>query len=183
MIAFINDRYSGTAGKTIKGFVFVFLTFLVSLNVFYIIGLFEIVEPMSYISGRVGRDEYIEKHRPEYAAINYANHNISDNAKIMCMFLGNRSYYSDREVVFRYNLVPKAALQEYSSEKILIDLKKRKITHILIRYDLFSKWLQDNYSEREKEVINKFFKKHTSLLFSKNGHGLYQLKNHTFVDS
>jgi len=182
MIAVINDRYSGAAGNIIKGFVFVFLTFLVSLNVFYIIGLFKTVEPMSYISGRVGRDEYIEKHRPEYAAINYGNHNIPDNAKIMCMFLGNRSYYSDREVVFKYNLVPKAALQVYSPEMIFINLKKRKITHLLVRYDLFGKWVGDNYNEREKEVINKFFKNHTSLLFSKNGHGLYKLKNHTFED-
>jgi len=182
MIAVINDRYSGAARKTIKGFVFVFLTFLVSLNVYYIIGLFKIVEPMSYISGRVGRDEYIEKHRPEYAAINYANHNISDNAKIMCMFLGNRSYYIDREVVFHYNLVSKAIIKKDSPERLFINLKKRKITHLLIRYDLFSKWVEDNYNEREKEVINKFFRKHTSLLFSKNGHGLYQLENHTFED-
>jgi hypothetical protein len=183
IIAVINDRYLGTAGKTIKGFVFVFLTFLVSLNAFYIIDLFKIVEPMSYISGRAGRDEYIEKYRQEYAAINYANHNTPDNVKIMCMFLGNRSYYIDREVVFNYNLATKEVIREDSSEKILIDLKKRKITHLLIRYDLFSKWLQDNYSEMEKEVINKFFKKHTSLHFSKNGHGLYQLKNHAFEES
>jgi hypothetical protein len=183
IIAVINDRYLGTAGKTIKGFVFVFLTFLVSLNAFYIIDLFKIVEPMSYISGRAGRDEYIEKYRQEYAAINYANHNTPDNVKIMCMFLGNRSYYIDREVVFNYNLATKEVIREDSSEKILDDLKKRKITHLLIRYDLFKKWLQDNYSDREKEVVIKFFRKHTSLLFSKNGHGLYQLKNHAFEES
>jgi len=180
IIAVINDRYSGTAGKTIKGFVFVFLIFLVSLNVFYIIGQFRIVQPMSYISGRVERDEYIEKYRPEYAVINYANHNIPDNAKILCMFLGNRSYYSDREVVFNYSLASKAVIQKDSSEKIFINLKKRKITHLLIRYDLFNKWIQDNYNGREKEVIRQFFKKYVKLLYSKNEHGLYRLKNHAF---
>jgi len=183
IITVIKKKYSGNTRALLKGFVFVFVAFLVSLNAAYIIKQFNIIDPIRYITGRLVRDEYIEKYRPEYAAINYANNNTPDNAKIMCMFLGNRSYYSDREVVFRYDLVPKAALREYSSEKILIDLKKRKITHLLIRYDLFSKWLQDNYSEMEKEVINKFFKKHTSLLFSKNGHGLYQLKNHAFEES
>ena len=183
MITAINKRCSETFAKILKGCVIVFITFLVSLNAFYIIGLFKVVEPMSYISGRVGRDEYIEKYRPEYAVINYANHNIPSNAKIMCMFLGNRSYYIDREVVFSYGLASKEVIQEYSSEKILVDLKKRNITHLLVRYDLFSKWLQDNYNEREKEVINNFFKKYTNLIFSKNGHGLYRLKNHTFEDS
>ncbi len=183
IVAAINDRYSGTAGKTIKGFVFVFVAFLVSLNAVYIIKQFNIIDPISYISGRVGRDEYIEKYRPEYSAISYANHNTPVNAKIMCMFLGNRSYYIDREVVFSYDLASKAVIQEKTSKKILDDLKKRNITHLLVRYDLFNKWLQDNYNEREKEVIRKFFEKHTSLILSKNGHGLYQMKNHIFEDS
>ena len=175
IIAAINERYSGTAAKSLKGFVFVFMTFLVSLNVFYIIDLFKIVKPMSYIDGRLGRDEYIEKYRQEYAAINYANKNLPDNAKVQCMFLGNRSYYIDREVVFDYSLASKAVIQEESPERIFINLKKRKITHLLIRHDLFNKWLQDNYNEREKEVISHFFKNHVELIYSKNGHGLYQL--------
>jgi len=179
----INKRCSETVTKILKGCVIVFITFLVSLNAHYIIGLFKIVEPMSYISGRLGRDEYIEKYRPEYAVINYANHNIPDNAKIMCMFLGNRSYYIEREVVFNYSLASKAVIQKDSSKKILNDLKKRKITHLLIRYDLFKKWLQDNYTEEDKEVIRQFFKNYVKLLYSKNGHGLYRLKNHTFEDS
>ena len=184
IIAAINERYSGTAAKTLKRCVIVFMAFLVSLNVFYIIDLFKIVKPMSYIDGRVGRDEYIEKYRPEYAVIKYANENtIPDNAKVQCMFLGNRSYYIDREVVFSYGLASKAVIQENSSKKISDDLKKRKITHLLIRHDLFNKWLQDNYNEREKEVISHFFTNHVELIYSKNGHGLYQLENHTVEDS
>jgi 4-amino-4-deoxy-L-arabinose transferase-like glycosyltransferase len=183
VVDFIDKKCSETVAKILKGCVIVFIAFLLSLNVFYIIGLFKIVDPMSYISGRVGRDEYIEKHRPEYAAINYANYNISANAKIMCMFLGNRSYYIDKEVVFSYGLASKAVIQKDSSKKILDDLKKRKITHLLIRYDLFNKWVQDNYSDREREVISNFFKNHVELIYSKNGHRLYRLKNHTFEDS
>ena len=159
------------------------MAFLVSLNAIYIIGMFKIVKPMSYIDGRVGRDEYIERYRPEYAVIKYANENIPDNAKIQCMFLGNRSYYIDREVVFNYNLASKAVIQEESPERIFTNLKKRKITHLLVRYDLFNKWSHDNYSDREKEVISNLFKNHVELIYSKNGHGLYRLKNHTFEDS
>jgi len=182
IVVFINEKHSETARNTLKGFVFAFMAFLLSLNAIYLIEQFKIIEPISYIGGRVGRDEYIEKYRPEYAAINYANHNIPANAKILCLFLGSRSYYIDREVVFSYGLASKAVIQKDSSKKILDDLKKRKMTHLLIRYDLFSKWLQDNYNEKEKEVIRKFFKKYTSMIFAKNGHGLYRLKKQAIED-
>jgi len=182
IISAIGDKYSGTTEKTLKGLVFAFMAFLLSLNAIYLIEQFKIIEPISYISGRVGRDEYIEKYRPEYAAIKYANHNIPTDAKILCLFLGNRGYYFDRQIAFSFDLVSKAVLQEGASDKILVDLERRRITHILVRYDLYNKWLQDNYNNREKEVINKFFKKHTNLIFSKNGHGLYRLENHIFED-
>ena len=101
----------------------------------------------------------------------------------MCTFLGTRSYYIDREEVFSYGLASKAVIQKDSSKKILNDLKKRKITHLLIRYDLFNKWSDDNYSNKEKEIIRQFFKNHVKLLYSKNEHGLYRLKNHKVANS
>ena len=182
IITVINKKYSGNTRALLKGCVLSVVAFLLSLNVVYIVEQFRIVKPMSYISGRVGRDEYIEKYRPEYAAINYVNNNTSDDAKILCLFLGNRGYYFDREIAFSFDLVSKVILQESSSDKTLVDLEKRRITHILVRYDLYNRWLHDNYNNREKEVIRIFFKKHTKLIFSKNGHGLYRLKNQTFED-
>ncbi|MBT8351146.1 MAG: glycosyltransferase family 39 protein [Deltaproteobacteria bacterium] len=182
IVAFINNKYSKTVGKKIIGCVFVFMAFLLSLNIVYLIDQFRITEPMSFIAGRVDRDEYIEKYRPEYAAINYANLNLPVNAKILCLFLGNRGYYFDRKNAFSLDLVSKTILRENSSEKILVELEGKSITHILARYDLFSQWLQDNYSDRERKVVNKFFRTHTSLIFSKNGHGLYQLKKQVIED-
>ncbi|MDY6791272.1 MAG: glycosyltransferase family 39 protein [Thermodesulfobacteriota bacterium] len=182
IVAFINDKYPGTTGKKIKGIFFAFMAFLLSLNIAYIISQFRIVEPISYISGRVERNKYIEKYRPEYATINYANLNLPVNAKILCLFLGHRGYYFDRKIAFSFDLVSKEILREHSSEKILIELEGKGITHVLARYDLFSKWLQDSYSDKEKEVVKIFFKTYTSLIFSKNGHGLYQLKKQMVED-
>jgi len=182
IITVIHKKYSENTRAILKGCVFAIVVFLLSFNIFYIIGQFRIVQPMSYICGRVGRDEYIEKYRPEYATINYANHNIPANAKILCLFLGNRGYYFDREITFSFDLASKVVFQEGSSDKILVDLERRRITHILVRYDLYNNWLQDNYNNREKEVINKFFKKHTNLILSKNGHGLYRVKNQSVED-
>ncbi len=183
IITVINKKYSRNTKVLLKGCIFAFVAYLVSLNAFYIIDQFRIVQPMSYISGRVERDEYIERYRPEYGAINYANHNIPTDAKILCLFLGNRGYYFDRQIAFSFDLVSKVVLQEDSSDKILVDLERRRITHILVRYDLFNKWLNDNYNEREKEVVRQFFKNQVELLYSKNGHGLYQLENHKVASS
>lgn len=183
IISAISDKYFGTVKKTLKGFVFLFMAYLLSLNAIYLVEQFKIIEPISYISGRVGRDEYIEKYRPEYAVISYANHNTPDNAKILCLFIGDRRYYFDRQTAFSFDLVSKTVLQEGSTEKTLVDLKSRSITHILIRYDLYNNWIENNYNDREKKAIRQFFKNHVQLLFSKNGHGLYQLKNHSFEDS
>ena len=182
IISAIGGKYSGTREKTLKGFVFAFMAFLLSMNAIYLLEQFKIIEPISYISGRVGRDEYIEKYRPEYAAIHYANHNIPTDAKILCLFLGNRAYYFDREIAFSFDLVSKVVLQEGSSNKIIVDLESRRITHILVRYDMFNKWLNDNYNDIEKKVISKFFKSHVRLLYLKNGHGLYQLKKPAIED-
>jgi hypothetical protein len=177
IIVAINDKYLGTTRNILAGCVTVFVAFLISLNAVYLFKQFKYVAPMGYIKGRVGRDEYIEKYRPEYAAIKYANESISKNAKILCLFLGNRSYYSDREMAFKSNLAPKRVIREDSSDKIMLYLQNESITHLLVRYDLFNKWLLNNFDDAEKVKVKKFFEQYTRLLFSKNGYGLYNFRN------
>ena len=176
----INDKYSETSRKILTGCTLSFVAFLLSLNAFYIIDLFKVVEPLSYISGRVERNEYIEKYRPEYAVIKYANENIPDNAKVQCMFLGNRSYYIDREVVFdiNQNLFQQTVKSANSPGNILLDLNERRITHLLVRYNLFNTWSNNNFDDKEKEMLAKFFKEQVKLLFSKGGYGLFRLGYH-----
>jgi len=177
----INNRCSATSGKICMGSMFVIVSFLIWMNAAYILGQFRYVDPISYISGRVERDEYIERYRPEYSAIKYANKNLPNNAKILCIFLGNRGYYSDREMVFdrNQNLFRKTVKSANSPGKILLDLNKRGITHLLVRYDLFNTWSNNNFDDEEKEMVGEFFKEQITLLFSKGGYGLFRLGSHT----
>ncbi|MCU0736222.1 MAG: glycosyltransferase family 39 protein, partial [Methylotetracoccus sp.] len=69
-------------------------------NLGYILDLFAKVQPIDYLAGRVSRDEYIQRHRPEYAAFRYANRQLPADAKVLGVFLGNRRYYCDRTLVF-----------------------------------------------------------------------------------
>ena len=62
-----------------------------------------------------------------------------------------------------------------TSQNILADLKKQKITHMLIRYDMFNQWTNQQLNNASKKILGGFFKEHTRCLFSEAGYGLYQL--------
>ena len=172
---FEKKEYSETSKKIRIGLVSMLVCFMLFLNARYIVEQFRYIAPLSYISGRVGRDEYIEKYRPEHAVIQYANKNLSDNARILGIFIGNRGYYSDREVVFfNVKLFRKTIDSAVSAERLLYDIKNKGISHLIIGFDLFNEWANINFGKREKEILGNFLKNHLHLLFSKGGYGLYK---------
>jgi hypothetical protein len=145
------------------------------MNGAYIWGQFNDVDPMSYLSGRLDRDAYIQRYRPEYKAIKYANNNLSKRTKILGVFLGNRCYYSDREIIFGDGFFRTTVMGAETPQNILANLKERKITHMLIRYDMFNQWTNQQLNNGSKKILGSFFENHTRCLFSKAGYGLYQL--------
>lgn len=178
IIGAIHDRFNGFSRKLYLGSVLVLVLFFLGLNLHYILNLYRWVQPVRYLKGELNRDAYIEKYRPEYAVIQYANKHLPYNAKILCVFLGNRLYYSDREMRFDYNAIFKNSFkQDSSDEAILARIKKNGITHLLIRFNAFNNWVRNNFDDREKQKLVRFFHDYTVLLFSKNGHGLYLLKS------
>jgi hypothetical protein len=148
---------------------------VISTNAGYVVEQFRYVNPTGYLSGKVSRDEYIEKYRPEYAAIKYANENLPADAKILCFFLGNRRYYSDREMLFDGTILMNSLRRSGKPEIIVSDMKKKRITHLIIWYDMFNKWANNNFNEDERVLLDRFFKENTTLLFSEGGHGLFEL--------
>jgi hypothetical protein len=93
IICAINNKWSGYAPKVGTGAIVVGVSLLVCLNAVYIRQQFQRVQPISYLSGRIGREAYIQKYRPEFAVIQFANATLAEQVKIFCLFLGNRSYY------------------------------------------------------------------------------------------
>jgi len=176
LTAAIKNRFSGISGRIYCGIVYAVVFFFLFQNALYIVEQFRYVEPIRYISGGVGRDEYIEKYRPEYAAIKFANQNIPSDAKILGIYLGNRSYYSERELIFNYDKFFWLMLSQNSSAQAMsTDLKKAGITHMIIRYDLFENQIKNKYDKHQRQTLNRFFKNHLRRLFSKGGYGLYEV--------
>jgi hypothetical protein len=131
----------------------------------------------------LNREAYIERYRPEYPTIQYANLNLRDNSKILCLYLGNRRYYSDKEMIFGDAFFRSTVTEAEVPENIFVNLKRQGITHLLIRYDLLNQWSNRQLNDRNKQILSTFFKDHAHRLLSKAGYGLYQLQSRSWISS
>ena len=151
------------------------VTVMFILNAVYIANLFKSVDPISYLSGRMTRDAYIQRFLPEYSVIAFANQNTPQDSVILCLFLGNRQYYSDRKMNFDYNFF-KNVIKESESPQMAADLlTEGSISHLMVRQDLFNKWSHDNFTPSEKETVSLLFSRYTGTLLSKDGYTLFKL--------
>jgi len=147
---------------------------MLAVNAVYIYEQFNYVQPLSYISGKINRDDYIARYRPEYPVVSYANRHLQRNTRILAIFLGNRRYYSDREIIFGNSLFQRLVHKANSADKLSLALKQQGFTHLFVRYDLFKRWSAEQFNNSEKEMIVRWFKKHTALVYSKGGYGLFE---------
>ncbi len=160
-----------------SGFIVFMMTITLALNASYILKQFRYVDPFSYISGRMSRDTYIARYRPEYSIYQYANRHLPDNAKILGLFLGNRRYYSERDLIFGVSEFKKIVNSADSEKKVLQELREKGFTYLIIRFDLFNQWTNKQFDDRKKEMLKIFFAEHVKHLLSKHGYGLFELKN------
>jgi len=160
-----------------SGFVMFMITIILALNASYIWKQFRYVDPLSYISGRVSRDAYIAKCRPEYSIYQYVNRHLPDNAKLLGLFLGNRRYYSERDLIFGVSEFKKIVNSADSEKKFLKELRKKGFTHLIIRFDLFNQWTNKQFDDRKKELLKLFFAGHVRPILSKDGYGLFELNS------
>ena len=162
------------------GAILSILSFSLWLNAYYILNQYKYVNPFSYLNGTLSRDQYINKYRPEYPLMQYINKNLSKDAKILFIYLGNRAYYCDREYVFDMNnnrsIFRQIVKGSSEPETIFLGLENMGITHLLIRYDIFDKWVKTNFTPKDREVMKSFFKKYVKFLFFKWGYGVSQLE-------
>jgi len=178
IVDFIQNRFARLPKRIYLCFLGALLLFFFGLNLSYLSQQYRMMEPVRYLKGEIQRDAYIAKYRPEYAAIRFANQNLPHSATILGIFLGNRSYYSDLEMRFDFNtFILKAFRQKKTDYQILANFQNMGITHLLIRYDLFNSWVENNFDDTEKQRFRYFFNDHTSLIYAKNGHGLYRLES------
>ncbi len=173
----INKRRIAFAGA---GLLFLFFS---GFTIRYIIQQFSYVKPFEYLSGKITKDEYIARHRPEYPAFMFINKNLPEDSVVLFFFIGNRGYYCRRKYIFdaeykKGSFLTKLVRQYKDTGKILEKIKERGITHFLIRYDLFDRWVATQLKPEEQLRLKKFFNQYVENLFVKNNYGVIRLNFH-----
>lgn len=148
---------------------------LLALNAGYLLKQFEIVKPFEYLSGRVDRDTYITRYRPEFRAIQYINAHLQDDATVLAVFIGNRIYYSDRKMISNNQLIDSALAASNSAESLAAHLRRKGFTHILIRHDLFETYDLNKLSADKRSLFKRFQQSKARTLYSDGLHGVYSI--------
>lgn len=165
----LADRASLFAGPVKKaGWAAVILLFLLALlyNENYVYGQFGHIRPFDYLSGKVDRDAYISRFRPEYPVIQYANRTLPENARVLCLSVGNRTYYLDRQAHLAMDFFDKPGAH-YSEADLLNKLTRYGTTHVLLDRAVFFNWLRV-MPQADQELFLGVFKKYTRTLYQEN---------------
>ncbi len=152
---------------------------MLAYNFIYIVQQVQVVQPLSYLSREVSRDQYISRFYPEYPVIQYANNNLQAGARVLCLFLGNRGYYMDFIPVFDRPTRPGVLRDILSSSQkvsdIISQLQEKDIECILLRNDLVKNWL-NQLNERERRLMASFFQDNSKTLSNNRYYSLLSIK-------
>ena len=171
----VKQRYSGQAEKVVTIVVLAAVVAAFAWNAVYVAEQFIKYRPLDYISGRVGRDAYITRHRPAYPVLQYANRHTDKQAKILCLFQGYRRYYIDRRTVHNEKVLSRSVIQATTPQAVARKLQRRKYTHLLLHLEMYQQWAQEIFTADEIKRLNAFFQDHTRKLTSNGDYVLLEL--------
>ena len=159
----------------ISTIVIIFIFF----NVLYLRDYFNTVQPVKYILNQETKDEFLSRNVGSYPAMLYINKNLPDDVRIFLIFLGRRGYYLDRpyyhEKSFGMNTISGMVKASADKQHFQAYLQSMDCTHILIRIDLFNKYLHDNFSEKTIIHFLDLAKEYWSPIYESNGYGVYKI--------
>ena len=145
----------------------------------YLLDYVRAAAPLAYLSGGESRDAYLTRALPEYAALQFINQNTDPSAKIYLLFVGRRAYYYEREYFHDGGDLPGYLLGAIrgatTPEEITRALKRKQITHLMIRGDLLAEFLGHNLTAKQVALWNQFAQSRLELKFRDRGHSVFQL--------
>ncbi len=169
----------GAAGFVGAGILAVVFVAGLAGNAVYLARYFQAVDPLPYVFQGETKVAFLSRHMGSYPAMRFINEHLPENAKIYMMFLGRRSYYLDRD--YRYdgsqgmeviNQLACISADGQAVRKRLLDLE---CTHLLIRTDLFIKYLSDSYDEEVRSRVLRAVASQTSIVYEADGYAILAL--------
>jgi 4-amino-4-deoxy-L-arabinose transferase-like glycosyltransferase len=153
---------------------FVALLFLIP-NGLYSLELYGKIDPLPYVTGKLSYGQYVQIHRPEFAAIEMANDLVPEGRKVLGLYLGNRLYYFSADAVVVNQVFTSIAKQAESDRAIAERLTELGYSHLVIRRDLFQQWL-DRIDPHTRARVEDFLIHRLDELIIEKGYGLYEIK-------
>ncbi|HYT53153.1 MAG TPA: phospholipid carrier-dependent glycosyltransferase [Verrucomicrobiae bacterium] len=160
-------------------YLFVGLIAFVAWHGSYLWHYVRATEPFGYLSGSESRDTYLERMLPEYAAFRFINQTTAPAAKIYLLFVGRRGYYCERDYFHDGGELPGYLLgvirAAKSPDQIDEALKRKQITHLMVREELLVDFLTHNLTPAQAATWSQFAQSRLTLNFRDRGHAVYQL--------
>ena len=139
----------------------------------YIHNQFYYIRPFDFLTGKIDRDAYISRYREEHPVIVHANEILPKDARVLCLSIGDRTYYLDRQPHLAEDFFDRTS-DEYTESLITEKMMRYGTTHIIINHAVYFDWV----SQLKVDEMSKFenvFNNHTKLLYEKNGVQLLEL--------
>jgi len=159
--------------------VVAFVTVFISFNIFYLKNYWNTLQPLQYVLGEETKEAFLSRHVGSYPAIRYINDTLPQDARVFLMFLGGRGYYLERdywhEPSFGMNSLKEMVQSSKSEEDFQSVMQKIAYTHVLLRTDMFDKFLRDNYSREEIVLFFNRVKRYWKPLFGAGLYAVYEI--------
>ena len=149
---------------------------LFGMNTIYLVDQFKLVDPFSYLSGKLDRETYITRFRSEYPVMKYANIHLTGGSKILGLYLGNRRYYCDRDIISGEDILTRAVLLASGVDEVRQSLVDRGFTHVMANLDLVRQWVA-TLNGRERSIAVGFINQCLKALDTNRSYVLYELKS------
>lgn len=158
---------------------FIFLLTVISyfgINIVYITRLYKEIDPLSYLSGKLTKEEYLEKRLPELPVISHLNNLAFNDAKILAIFIGGKRYYFEKDVVFMLQNFRLEAEDQSSKNSLREWLIENSYSHLCIATIPFKNWVNHSFNQYGKKRINDLFQTGLEFVYYKNGFSIYKIK-------
>ena len=163
----------------IKVVIFAIVAILLTYNLFYLKQRIHIINPLPYILKKESRDDFLRRHLLHYGAVNYINKTLPDDAVVFTMFLGGRGYYLNinykNEPSFGMNTIRQMVISSANEETFDNHVSHMNVTHILVRSNLFYRFLHDNFSKTEINRLLNLINKRWTKLYDNNGYTVWDI--------
>ncbi|MFZ5562545.1 MAG: hypothetical protein ACOZBW_00725, partial [Thermodesulfobacteriota bacterium] len=115
----------------------------------------------------------ISRYRKEYPVIAHANRTLPPDARVLCLSIGDRTYYLDRDVHLAEDFYDKTG-GRFSAPDLRRKLARYGTTHVIIDRGVLFGWLL-TLPKEEQDVFLNVFKNNTRVLYEENNVLLLEL--------